>query len=218
MVDYDVQIDRERECFIIKGPFNNDAVPIGIPNSDSNRKLFVDLFLHKADIERGIDFLKCISNDKNITVNEGLFIAGLNNCMKCFKYSKSRNKLDKDTVFKDNEELLTSFIEFEKMRDKHFDHDESGMLQATAFLLVCPTGENVFGGPPSVVWNRVMFDYYIAGQKLQEVMQYTWQYLCQEIDKVGCLIEATYINSSREQLLALETPKIELASSNSKRK
>lgn len=217
MIDYEVQIDRERGCFSIKGPFNNDVIPIGIPHSDSNRKLFVDLFLHKADIERGIDFLKHISNDKNITVNEGLFIAGLNNCMKCFKYSKSRNKLDKTAVFENNEELFMWFTKFEKMRDKHFDHDESGMLQATAFLLVCPTGKNVFGGPPSVVWNRVMFDYYAAGQKLLEVMQYTCQYLCQEIDKVGCLIEATYINFSREQLLALETPKIELASSNSER-
>lgn len=217
MIDYEVQIDHERESFIIKGPFNNDVMPIEIPNSDPNRKLFVDLFLHKADIERGIDFLKCISNDKNITVNEGLFIAGLNNCMKCFKYSRSRSKLDKDTVFKNNKELLVCFTEFEKMRDKHFDHDESGMLQATAFLLVCPTGENVFGGPPSVVWNRMIFDYYIEGQKLQNIMQYTWQYLCQEIDKVGCLIEAAYINAPREQLLTLQAPKIKLASSTSKR-
>ncbi len=217
MIDYKVSIDRERDCFIVNGPFDADAVPVGIPNDNPNRKLFVDLFLHKADIERGIDFLKCISIDKDITVNEGLFIAGLNNCMKCFKYSKSRSKLDKTAVFAENEELRERFVEFERMRDKHFDHDESGMLQATAFLLVYPTGERVFGGPPSVVWNRVMFDYYIAGQRLQEVMQYTWRFLCTEIDKIGCLVEDAYSSYSREDLMALETAKIELASSNSKR-
>lgn len=218
MIDYKVSIDRERGCFIVNGPFDADAVPVGIPNDNPNRKHFVDLFLHKADIERGIDFLKCISVDKDATVNEGLFIAGLNNCMKCFKFSDSRSKLDKTVVFAGNKELLDRFVEFEKMRDKHFDHDESGMLQATAFLLVCPKGEHVFGGPPSVVWNRAIFDYYVAGQRLQEVMQYTWQFLCKEIDKTGCLIEATYRNYSRERLIALEAPKIELASSNSKRK
>ena len=217
MIDYEVLIDQERECFIIKGSFDKDAVPVEIPNDDSNRKQFIDLFLHKADIERGLDFLKCISSDKDITVNEGLFIAGLNNCMKCFKYSKSRGKLDKTVVFEDDKELFSLFSEFEMMRDKHFDHDESGMLQATAFLLICPAGEKNWGGPPSVVWNRVMFDYYSAGQRLQKVMQYTWQYLCQEIDTVGCLIESTYNCLPKEQLLAFKTPKIELASNNSRR-
>lgn len=218
MIDYNVSIDSERECFVINGPFDVDTIPVGIPNDDPNRKQFVDLFLHKTDIERGIDFLMCISADKDNTVNEGLFIAGLNNCMKCFKYSKSRSKLDKTVVFSDSKELLDRFVEFEKMRDKHFDHDESGMLQATAFLLVCPKKECAFGGPPSVIWNRVILDYYVAGQGLQEIMRYIRQFLCNEIDKIGCLIEVTYSSYSRESLMALKASKIELASSDSKRK
>lgn len=217
MIDYKVSIDRDHGCFIISGPFDVDVVPVGIPTGNPYRKQFVDLFLHKADIERGIDFLKCISMDKDVTINEGLFIAGLNNCMKCFKYSKSRSKLDKATVFAGNQELFNCFIEFEEMRDKHFDHDENGMLQATAFLLVCPKGERIFGGPPSVVWNRVMFDYYTSGQRLQEVMQHIWRYLCDEIDTIGDLIETTFSSYSRENLMALKAPKIELASNNSKR-
>lgn len=217
MIDYTVSIDRDRDCFVIVGPFDADAVPIAIPQNDVNRKQFIDLFLHKADIERGIDFLKCISADKDITVNEGLFIAGLNNCMKCFKYSASREKLDKHLVFADSKELLECFLEFEKMRDKHFDHDESGMLQATAFLLICPEKEHVFGGPPSVVWNRTMLDYYAAGQRLQEVMRHTQQFLCKEIDRIGDLIESTYVSYHIKELMAFERPKIELASSNSKR-
>ena len=127
MIDYRVSIDKERGCFVINGPFDIGTIPISIPDDDPNRKQFVDLFLHKADIERGIEFLMCISSSKDTTVNEGLFIAGLNNCMKCFKYSK-------------------------------------------------------------------------------------------EIDRLGCLIEATYSNYSKDCLMAFATPQIELASSNSVRK
>ena len=92
MIDYRVSIDKERGCFVINGPFDTGTIPISIPDDDPNRKQFVDLFLHKADIERGIEFLMCISSSKDTTVNEGLFIAGLNNCMKCGKCSKARNK------------------------------------------------------------------------------------------------------------------------------
>lgn len=77
MIDYKASIDRERGCFIVNGPFDADAVPVGIPNDNPNRKHFVDLFLHKADIERGIDFLKCISVDKDATVNEGVIYCWL---------------------------------------------------------------------------------------------------------------------------------------------
>lgn len=217
MIDYKVSIDRDHGRFIVNGSFDADAVPAEIPDSNPDRKPFIDLFLHKADIERGIDFLKCISMDKNSTVNEGLFIAGLNNCMKCFKYSNSRSKLDKKVVFADNEELLECFLEFEKMRDKHFDHDESGMLQATAFLLVSPKAEQVFAGPPSVVWNRAMLDYYIAGQRLQEVMQHAWRFICNEIDKIGNSLEMTYSCYSKEQLMAFKSPRIDLASGDAKR-
>lgn len=218
MVDYEVLVDNESGSFVVKGPFDQDAIPVEIPLDDVNRKQFVDLFLHKGDIERGIDFLRCISIDKNIIVNEGLFIAGLNNCMKCFKYSKSRSKLDKNIVFAGNQDLLENFIVFEKMRDQHFDHDENGMLQATAFLLASPKSEKAFGGSPSVVWNRTMLDYYNEGQRLQGVMQYIWLFLCQEIDRTGDLIENTYINYSKEDLISLKTPQIELASTSSKRK
>lgn len=217
MMDYEVLIDREQKRFIVKGSFDADAVPVDIPESEPNRKQYIDLFLHKADIERGMDFLRCISTDQNSIVNEGLFIAGLNNCMKCFKHSNSRSKLDKSVVFANNEEMFTRFLEFEKMRDKHFDHDENGMLQATAFLLISPNEERTFGGLPSVVWNRAALNYYVDGQKLQDVMQYILQFIRNEIDKVGSLIEATYSCYSKEQLMSLKSPRIELATKDAKR-
>ena len=83
---------------------------------------------------------------------------------------------------------------------------------------VSPEAEHIFGGFPSVVWNRVMLDYYVAGQRLQEIMQYTWQFICNEIDKTGSLIETTYSCYSKERLMALKSPKIELASGDAKRR
>lgn len=218
MIDYHVTIDKENDRFIVNGPFATDSFPVEIPLNDPDRKEFIDLFLHKADVERGIDFLRCISIDKDITINEGLFIAGLNNCIKCFKFSASRSKLKKSSVFSDNEKMLQQFIDFETMRDKHFDHDENGMLQAIAFLLIRDNPEHIFGGPPSVVWNRVMFDYYLAGQRLQETMQFIHSYLSQQIDELGKRIEKNYNGYSYEELSKYEAAKIKLASTASERK
>ena len=195
-----------------------NSVPIEIPKDNPLREKFIDMFLHKADIERGIEFLQCISNDKNITVNEGLFIAGLNNCMKCFKYSNARNKLVKQEVFAQSEEMRKGFLEFEQMRDKHYDHDENGMLQAVSFLLINEDEGPLFSGPPSVVWNRVQLNYYLAGQKLQQIMFYILQYVEKEIDSIGNHIVEDYKNVSKEELLKYSDAKIILASDTAKRK
>ncbi len=218
MIDYQISIDSENGKYIVSGPFNPGSTAVVIPQTDSNRKDFVDFFLHKADIERGIDFLRCISIDKDNMVNEGLFIAGLNNCIKCFKYSDARNKLDKNLAFSSNVGVYDLFIEFEKLRDKHYNHDENGMVQATAFLIVSNNDELVFGGPPSVVWNREALNYYIEGQKLQGVAQHIWQFICTEIDRISDLIQATYRDYSKEILLELQIPQLITASSKSERK
>lgn len=217
MIDYDVYLDKDNDSFIIRGPFGLGTIPITIPNDNPLKKQFIDLFLHKADIERGIDFLQCISIDKDVTINEGLFIAGLNNCMKCFKYSKSRSHLDKLQIFQDAQ-LYQEFISFETMRDKHFDHDESGMLQAVAFLLVNRDSEEFFAGPPSVVWNRAMLNYYAIGQALQQIMQYVRNYIINQIDIIGKEIMESYISWPREKLLEWEETQIQLASNQVERR
>ena len=217
MIDYKVLVDYKHNKFTVYGPFSENAIPIEIPKENPQRKAFIDLFLHKADIDRGIDFLQCISENTDITHREALFIAGLNNCMKCFKYSKARNKLDKNVVFANSAQMLSLFVEFEKMRDKHYDHDENGMLQATAFLLVCDSGEKVFGGPPSVVWNRTKFDYLVLGKMLENVMLVVQEYICNMIDSVGRSILLTYMNTPKADLMKWKATSIELASSDSKR-
>ena len=217
MIEYHVSINKSKKCFIINGPFHPNSIPIEIPNDNPDRKIFVDLFLHKADIERGIEFLQSVALVNSLTIKEGLFIAGLNNYMKCFKYSKSRTKLDKKIVFANNNDELERFIEFEIMRDKHFDHDENGMLQATAFLLICNEQNKIFGGPPSVVWSRSKLDYNKAAKILENNMKYVLSYLCQEIDIIGQNIIATYITCPKEKLLNMKTAKIQLATTVAKR-
>lgn len=209
MKNYNVEFDAERNGFIIDGDFEDNAIPISIDIEHPKRKQFIDLFLHKDDTERGIGYLQCISADKDSRLNEALFIAGLNNCMKCFKYSKARNKLDKTVVFVDDIQLLNEFVEFETMRDKHFDHDENGMTQATAFLLISQSDDHIYGGPPSVVWNRSGINYYLAGQRLQEIMRCVWQFICKEIDTVGGEIEESYKSFSKEELLKRSVAQIE---------
>lgn len=217
MIDYQVEIDRGQERFILQGDFEEGVIPIAIDINNPLRKKFIDLFLHKADVENGIDYLRCISVDKNIKLNEALFIAGLNNCMKCFKFSSSRGKLEKTVVFKDNQLMLSIFTEFETMRDKHFDHDESGMLQATAFLLISRADDHIWGGPPSVVWNRLVIDYYLESQRLQEIMQFVWKFICSEIDRIGDKIKECYEGISKEEILKCAAPQIALGAYGSKR-
>ena len=218
MINYQVVFDQKNKRFIVEGDFEQNAVPILIAADHPKRKEFIDLFLHKEDIERGIAYLQCISVDKNAILNEALFVAGLNNCMKCFKFSKARSKLDKKEVFKNVEEILNEFIKFEIMRDKHFDHDESGMIQATAFLLISREEDHVFGGPPSVVWNKSILNYYTEGQRLQTIMQYVWKYLCNKIDCVGEEIKNSFEGIAKEELLKkYPAPQIVLAAPNTDR-
>ncbi len=217
MIDYHVKYDKEHDSLLVEGPFSKDSVPIAIPLDNPHRKDFIDLFLHKQDIERGIEFLSAIKAGNGCAINEALFIAALNNCMKCFKYSKARIKLDKKNVFSCNSQLYNKFSEFEIMRDKHFDHDENNMLQATAFMLVRKDGEELFGGPPSVVWTRAKLDYCSAGKHLLSVLQFVHHYLSGQIDAIGTTIMREYNNVPKETLLNYQIATINAISSGTTR-
>lgn len=145
-------------------------------------------------------------------MNETLFIAGLNNCIKCFQENKSRGHLTPSTVFKAYREMGRHFDRFLDLRNKHFIHDDNGMLRAEAFLLVLGEGENVWGGPPSVIWNRAELDYYQEGLILQDVMCLVHAFIRQEIDRIGDLIFSEYKDCSREELLKFTPARIKLAS------
>ena len=219
MIDYEVIIDRINKRFIIKNLPDNDSIPLEIPNSIPQKKWFVDLFLHKADIDRSIEFINCISQvpDKNSTINEGLFIAALNNCMKCFKYSKARTKLNKNIVFAHDKQLYSLFCGYENMRDKHLTHDENGMLQPVAFLLVNKNQRHIMAGPASVIWNRIKLDYFLAGTELKKIMNSILEYLRQEIDKTGKEILSIYLNLPSNEKAKWNVATCVLATSTTKR-
>lgn len=201
MIEYQVRKDAKNK-YHVYGSFDETAIPLEIPSDNPYKKQYIDLFLHKADIDRGIQYLELISAENNTVTNEALFIAGLNNCMKCFKRSKSRCKLDKHIVFQNDDTTLAEFIKFEELRDKHYDHDENGMVQTTAFLLVSSTEAGTLWGQPSVVWNRIKLDFSLYGQRLCSIMQLINTYLRTQIDSVGSLIMSEYKNISPDTFLS----------------
>lgn len=212
MHNYKVTSSEEHNGFIVQGDFEPNSIPIEIPSDNINKNNFIYLFLNKADIERGIDCLRCISIDKNKIENEALFIAGLNNCIKCFQKNGSRGHLNPSTVFKGNGEMKACFDRFLNLRNKHYIHDDNEMLQAIAFLLISPKNDNIWGGLPSVIWNKIELDYYREGLVLQNVMNYIYDYICSEIDRIGDLILSDYKDCQKEELLKLPKARIKLAS------
>ena len=79
-------------------------------------------------------------------------------------------------------------------------------------MLIAPErNENIFGGPPSVVWNSAPINYVQEGRKLERLLQEIWKYVVERIDKQGISIEEDYCDCTREELLAFGDPTFKLA-------
>ena len=211
MIEYKVQIDPQNGA-VIQGDFAPGSIAVNIPDTNKKKKQFISYFLNKKDIERGIDYLNCISLNNHQIVNEGLFISALAMFAKCFVNSEARNGLDKDGFKKFSPQSTTLFDKYDAWRNKHFLHDENSMTEAISFLLISPEGsEDIFGGPPSVVWNSVQIDYVQEGRQLKHLLQEIWKYIVEKFDKQGASIEEDYRNCAREKLLAFAEPPFKLA-------
>lgn len=211
MIEYKVQIDSQSGV-TIQGDFAPGSIAVNIPDTNKKKKQFISCFLNKKDIERGIDYLNCISLNNHPIANEGLFISALAMFAKCFVNSESRNGLDKDGFKKFSPQSTVLFDKYDAWRNKHFLHDENRMTEAISFLLILPEGnEDIFGGPPSVVWNSVQINYVQEGRQLEQLLQEIWKYIVEKIDKQGASIEEDYRNCTREELLAFGEPSFMLA-------
>lgn len=203
MIDYRISFDQINNRFVIESEdIIEGSIAVNIPDSDKRKRQFISLFLHKADVEEGLDFLHCISMDKHIQVNQALFISALTNLMKCFQSTPVCNMLSEDRFARAYPVESKELERFKNWRNKHFIHDENSMREAIAFLFVAPEGcENPLGGLPSVIWNRSPVDFLSEGRQLEVLMQALWRFIQEEIDKVGAAMFEEYKTKTREELL-----------------
>ena len=219
MIDYKVSRDEANGCFRIEGNILPGSKAVERPADTKKRKnlqrQFISFFLNKADIEAGIDYLNCISLNNHFRTNEGLFIGALSRYFKCFQSSDARIALDEDAFKRFSPQSVADFERFKNWRNKHYIHDENGMIQTCAFLLIAPRNHSSkFGGPPSVVWNTVPINYIQEGQLLQSLLQETWKFIAKKIDETGDMIMKELESFSHNDLLALDDAHIELATVN----
>ena len=212
MQKYDVQIDPSNHAFVIRGDFNPEAIAVNLPKEDPERDKYTSYFLHKDDFEKSVNFLMCVSADKPGIINKALFITALNYYLKCFKYSKSRIKIDIDDFCGNGTWQKTDLAYFEALRDRHYMHDENGMTEVTAFLLVNPETDPERTGPASVVWNRVELDYYNESDRLRKLVGWSIINVESIMDIISSSINTRYKNKQRSELLSFGDPHIILAS------
>jgi len=167
-------------------PFKEPTSIYKLPEDTPNKNTFISLVLHQSDLKIAYEYLCLISNDRNIAINEALFVAALNNCIKCFKYSKSRQKLSKEEVFQNDPKMLSGFSRFECIRDKHYVHDENGMLQPIATMLVSDkVNSNITIFRPWVIWNREQLDFVREAFQLKKVAEYIIDYIQEQLDSLA---------------------------------
>ncbi len=173
----------DRSKLIICLPFKEKTSIFKLPEDTPNIEMFISLVLHQSDLKIAYEYLSLISTDQNIAINEALFVAALNHCIKCFKRSKSREKLLKEEVFKNESKLSNWFSRFECMRDKHYVHDENGMLQPIATMLVSEKdNSNISVFRPWVIWNRERLDFIQEAIQLKEVTKYIMAFIQERLD------------------------------------
>lgn len=189
------------------------SVPVNIPDSDKLKKQLLSLYLHVADIEEALGYLFCISADKTYIVNRALFVSALVCMIKCFQSSHACSALSEKGFKKQFPDQYEIYTEFKDWRNKHFVHDENGMREATAFLIVAPEGsDHVLGGPPSVLWERVNLDFTKEGRRMEQVLQAMWKYAEKQFDDTADRITEHYSDKTREELLTFPKGSLTAAS------
>ena len=176
----------DRSELVLCLPFKEKTSIYKLPEDIPNKEIFISLVLHQSDLKIAYEYLNLISNDQNIAINEALFVASLNHCIKCFKHSKSREKLFKEEVFKNEPKLLSCFSRFECIRDKHYVHDENGMLQPIATMLVSKKeNSNISVFRPWVIWNRERLDFVHEAIQLKIVAEHIINFIQEQLDSLA---------------------------------
>ena len=212
MIDYTISF--QGDSLIIKSDcIECGSIAVNIPDDEPLKSLFISLFLHKADIEEALDYLFCISSDKDFKINKALFTSALINTIKCFQSSEACKQLSENRFSKLYPAEGSLLSDYKNWRNKHFIHDENHMREAIAFLLVAPEdSHSTLGGPASVVWNSAPINYVLEGRSLEILLQAMRKFVCVEIDQIGDRIVQKYSNLDRKILLSYGLAKCKSAS------
>lgn len=119
---------------------------------------YVNLFLHKVDLNRAREFLVEFDKQGGVpppggirpglamtVVCQALWHSALASTMKCFQHSESRTeKLDPDRIFgTDITQLVRAAFDLLKaLRNKHVLHDENDWMQTVTYAIIGDAGNN----------------------------------------------------------------------------
>ena len=90
-----------------------------------------ELASHRNDLQIALASLEGINEvaPDNSLVRQGIWRSAVEHCMKCFRDSKARSRLDPKKVFKGDSEALEVYEYFRSLRNKHIAHDENAYVQ-----------------------------------------------------------------------------------------
>jgi hypothetical protein len=191
---------------------------IAIP--DDLVKPYVDLFLHKMDLQRALAFLVAfdkqgvkqpsptptVSHESAMpVVAEALWLAALAATMKCFQSSAAREMLSAETVFGIDTPLRAAYDVLRMVRNRHVLHDENDWTQAVPYALLADAGndEPDLGDINCVVLEGT--DYAHIAQ-LRSVVFYACNWIGLEIERHTEVIRAELQGRTYSELEALPPP------------
>ena len=178
-----------RSELVVCVPFKEKTSIYKLPEGIPSEEAFISLVLHQSDLKIAYEYLSLITNDQIISIRETLFMSALNNCIKCFKRCKSRQNLIKKEVFQNERELFDCFSRFECIRDRHYAHDENGMLQPIAAMFLSEKeNSDITVFRPWVIWNREQLDFIQEAILLKKVVEYIISYIQEQLDSLAMVL------------------------------
>lgn len=205
MFNLDVKVDAQSRTITING-INSKNIPgviVSIPDENINRKQYISLFLHRADIIVARDFANEVSEKNDLIMNEALFTSTLVYFFRCFQRCEKRNALKlEDLVFVD-EQSKADFQLYRSVRDRHYAHDENSMTQTYDFLLLTSIeGVEYDRIEACVVYHRFLPDFKYHADRMLSVIDQVILSIERLIDIVAVDIANEYKKVPISQVLA----------------
>lgn len=92
----------DRSELVVWLPFKEKTSIYKLPEDTPPKDTFTDLVLHQSDLKIANEYLRLISNDQNVAINEALFVAALNIVLNALSVVKADRNSAKKKFFKTN--------------------------------------------------------------------------------------------------------------------